>query len=102
MNAVRGRVRGGHIEIDAALPEGAEVVVFTAGGEEPFDLDDLHLSELETRMAVVALVPTLGAPARSERAPGVRRVLLRKTRYFSCATRIGVRGSKKNPHPSAS
>ena len=26
MNAIRGRVRGGHVETDAALPEGAEVV----------------------------------------------------------------------------
>jgi hypothetical protein len=51
MNAVRGRVRGGHIEIDAALPEGAEVVVLTAGHDEPFDLDDAQLTELETRMA---------------------------------------------------
>lgn len=32
-------------------------------------------------LAAVALVPTLGAPAKSERAIGVRRVRLRKTRY---------------------
>lgn len=51
MNAVRGRVRGGHIEIDGALPEGAEVVVLTRGVEEPFDLDDAQLDELERRMA---------------------------------------------------
>ena len=51
MNAVRGRVRGGHVETDAALPEGAEVVVLTPSEEPPFDLDDAHLSELETRIA---------------------------------------------------
>jgi hypothetical protein len=51
MNAVRGRVRGGHIETDAALPEGTEVVVLTGGEEEPFDLDDAQLVELEARMA---------------------------------------------------
>jgi hypothetical protein len=51
MNAVRGRVCGGHVETDATLPEGAEVVVLTVGGEEPFDLDDAQLSELESRMA---------------------------------------------------
>ena len=51
MNAVRGRVRGGRIETDAALPEGAEVIVLTAGDEEPFDLDDVQLAEIETRMA---------------------------------------------------
>jgi hypothetical protein len=27
MNAVRGRVRGSHVEIDEPLPEGAEVIV---------------------------------------------------------------------------
>lgn len=50
MNAVRGRVRGGHVETDAALPEGAEVVVLTVGDDGPFDLDDDQLAELETRM----------------------------------------------------
>jgi hypothetical protein len=51
MNAVRGRVRGGHIEVDAPLPEGAEVVVLTRGEQEPFDLDDAQLDELERRIA---------------------------------------------------
>jgi hypothetical protein len=51
MNAVRGRVRGGHIEVDAALPEGAEVVVLTGGGEESFDLGEAQLVELEARLA---------------------------------------------------
>jgi hypothetical protein len=51
MNAVRGRVRGGHVEIDHALPEGAEVVVITGGDEEPFDLDEARVAELEARMA---------------------------------------------------
>lgn len=51
MNAVRGRVRGGRIELDASLPEGAEVVVLSRGDEEPFELDDAHLDELERRLA---------------------------------------------------
>lgn len=51
MNAVRGRVRGGHIETDTELPEGAEVVVLTSGGDEPFDLDDAQETELEARIA---------------------------------------------------
>jgi hypothetical protein len=55
MNAVRGRVCGGHIELDTALPEGAEVVVLTADSEEPFDLDEAQLSELETRMTAAEL-----------------------------------------------
>jgi hypothetical protein len=50
MNAMRGRVRGGHVEIEGALPEGAEVVVL-AESEELFDLDDGQLTELENRMA---------------------------------------------------
>ena len=51
MNAVRGRVRGGRIEVDSPLPEGAEVVVLTNGEDEAFDLDDARVAELETRMA---------------------------------------------------
>ncbi len=51
MNAVRGRVRGGRIELEGALPEGAEVVVLTPGTEAPFDLDDAQLAEIEARMA---------------------------------------------------
>ncbi len=51
MNGGRGRVCGGHIELDTALPEGAEVVVLTADSQEPFDLDEAQLSELEARMA---------------------------------------------------
>ena len=51
MNAVRGRVRGGSVELDAVLPEGAEVVVLTGGDDEPFDLDEACVAELETRMA---------------------------------------------------
>jgi hypothetical protein len=51
MNALRGRVRGGRIEIDTALPEGAEVVVLATGGDDSFELDDAELGELEARMA---------------------------------------------------
>ena len=42
---------------------------------------NLFASELERMLAAIAVMPTFGAPAQSERAPGVRRVLLRKTRY---------------------
>jgi SpoU rRNA methylase family enzyme len=51
MSAVRGRVRGGHVETDAALPEGAEVVVISGGGDEAFDLEEAELVELESRIA---------------------------------------------------
>jgi hypothetical protein len=51
MNAVRGRVRGGRIELEGTLPEGAEVVVLAAEHDEPFDLDAAQLDEIETRMA---------------------------------------------------
>jgi plasmid stabilization system protein ParE len=42
---------------------------------------DLFVSELDAMVSAVALMPTLGAPAKAERASGVRRVLLRRTRY---------------------
>lgn len=42
---------------------------------------DLFASELDAMISAVALMPTLGVPARAERATGVRRVLLRQTRY---------------------
>lgn len=42
---------------------------------------DLFVTELEAMLGAAALMPTLGAPARSERASGVRRLLLRTTRY---------------------
>ncbi len=50
MNSVRGRVRGGQVELDSALPEGTEVVVQLADSQAPFDLDDAQLDELEARM----------------------------------------------------
>ena len=49
-DALRGRVRGGQIELEGTLPEGAEVVVLAAGQDEPFDLDDAQLDEIEARM----------------------------------------------------
>lgn len=42
---------------------------------------DLFLTELERMLSALALMPTLGAPAKTERARDVRRLLLRKTRY---------------------
>jgi hypothetical protein len=51
MNAIRGRVRGGHVEIDEPLPDGAEVVVLAPAEDTPFELDDTSNAELESRMA---------------------------------------------------
>jgi plasmid stabilization system protein ParE len=42
---------------------------------------DLFLRELESVLVAVAMMPTLGAAVRGERAPGLRRVLLRRTSY---------------------
>jgi hypothetical protein len=42
---------------------------------------DLFVTEFDRMLAAVVLMPTLGRPARSERAVGLRRVLLRRTRY---------------------
>lgn len=41
----------------------------------------LFLTELERMLSALALMPTLGAPAKRERARDVRRLLLRQTRY---------------------
>jgi hypothetical protein len=50
MNAIRGRVRGGHVELDSALPDGTEVVVLVPADEAPFKLDDASNDELASRM----------------------------------------------------
>jgi plasmid stabilization system protein ParE len=42
---------------------------------------DLFVTEFDRMLAAIVLMPTLGRPARSERAVGLRRVLLRRTRY---------------------
>lgn len=41
---------------------------------------ELFATELEAMLGAAALMPSLGAPARSERARRVRRLLLRATR----------------------
>jgi hypothetical protein len=52
LNAVRGRVRGGRIELDGDLPRGRDVdVVLATKEDDSFDLDDAQLAEIETRMA---------------------------------------------------
>jgi hypothetical protein len=66
MSAVRGRVRGGRVELETQLPEGADVVVFPVVGEEaPFDLAEAEIEELEARMA---------AATRGEVVPAGRRL----------------------------
>lgn len=51
MNAVRGRVREGRVELEGDLPEGAEVVVLATNREEPYELAEPEIAELEARMA---------------------------------------------------
>jgi hypothetical protein len=41
---------------------------------------DLFVDELERMLAIVALMPSLGAPVRGERVRGLRRILLKETR----------------------
>jgi hypothetical protein len=48
---VRGRVREGRVELEADLPEGAGVVVLAPDREEPYDLAEAEIAELEARMA---------------------------------------------------
>ena len=51
MSPVRGRVHGGRVELEGELPEGADVVVMAADGDEPFDLAEAEIAELKARMA---------------------------------------------------
>ena len=51
MNAVRGRVHGGRVELETELPEGADVVVLATDSETPFDLAEVEIAELVARMA---------------------------------------------------
>ena len=71
MNAVRGRVHGGRIELESALPEGAEVVVLAPGQDESFALDDAQLAELEDRMTRADLGEVEPAGAVLERLQSV-------------------------------
>jgi hypothetical protein len=51
VNAVRGRVRGGRVELENELPEGSDVVVLTTTNrDEPFDLAEAEIAELEARI----------------------------------------------------
>lgn len=50
MNAIRGRVRDGHVELEQPLPDGAEVVVLARAEDAPFELDDASDAELECRL----------------------------------------------------
>jgi hypothetical protein len=50
MNVVRGRVRDGRVELESALPDGAEVVV-VLGETAPFDLAENDIAELTERIA---------------------------------------------------
>jgi plasmid stabilization system protein ParE len=43
---------------------------------------ELFADELLSALDMIALVPSLGAPARSPRLPDLRRVLLRRTQYY--------------------
>jgi hypothetical protein len=51
MSAVRGRVHEGRVELESELPEGADVVVMATNRDEPFDLAEAEIVELEARMA---------------------------------------------------
>jgi len=50
MRVVHGRVTAGRVELDEALPDGIEVAV-VVGAEEPFDLEEDQIRELEESLA---------------------------------------------------
>jgi hypothetical protein len=51
MNAIRGRVRGGQVQLESAVPDGTEVVVILPSEAPPFDLAADDLAEIELRIA---------------------------------------------------
>jgi hypothetical protein len=66
MSAVRGRVRDGKVELDTALPEGADVVVLPDAAGETFDFAEPEVLELARRVEAAKRgegVPAAQAPA---------------------------------------
>jgi plasmid stabilization system protein ParE len=74
------------------MSEGLRVVLQRRAIREIQEIDDwwrhnrpaapeLFLTELEATLTVTALMPSLGATIRGTRAPGLRRMLLPRTRY---------------------
>ncbi|MCL2779869.1 MAG: hypothetical protein FWD73_17900 [Polyangiaceae bacterium] len=51
MRIVHGRVTAGHVELDEVLPDGIEVAVVVGASNEPFDLDEDQIRELEESLA---------------------------------------------------
>jgi hypothetical protein len=50
MKVVRGRVEDGRVVVDEPLPEGTEVTVVVASGDESFDLSEEQIAELRASM----------------------------------------------------
>jgi len=50
MRVVHGRVEQGHVVLDESLPEGSDVAVVIAAGDEGFDLDEDQVAELRASM----------------------------------------------------
>ena len=46
MKVVHGRVEHGQVILDETLPEGVEVAVVVAAGDESFDLDEEQIAAL--------------------------------------------------------
>lgn len=61
-----------HVEVEVELPEGSEIVVIVPSREEPFELDDANLAELETRMAEAEQGDVLPAQALFDRLQSKR------------------------------
>jgi hypothetical protein len=46
MKVVHGRVEHGQVVVDEPLPEGAEVTIVVAAGDDGFDLDEEQIAAL--------------------------------------------------------
>lgn len=72
MNAVRGRVHGGRVELETELAEGADVVVLAKESETPFDLAEVEIAELEARMATADMGDVVSAAEVIEKLRSAR------------------------------
>lgn len=48
-------MHGGHVELDAPLPDGTDVIVVATDEEDPFELDGRQRSELAAGMAALSV-----------------------------------------------
>jgi hypothetical protein len=72
MRVVHGRVTAGRVELDQSLPDGIEVAVVAGLPEQPFELDEDQIRELEESVAEADRREVVQSPAVLARLGGGR------------------------------